>query len=94
MSLTNWQMEGKESSTTMLPSSTPSVLMVRCPEQSVEVEIGPEQKQASQAETTGPYVGAHRWGRGGSTFLFFCMSERASAFLCMCAKSSECHSLS
>lgn len=67
--LTNCRMEGKEKSITKLLrlSSTPFVLMVRCPEPSVEVEIGPE-----QAEMTGLVLERIQVGEGS-----ICFSVRA-----------------
>lgn len=72
-------MEGKEKSITkfLRLSFTPSVLMVRCPELSVEVEIGPEQKQA---ETTGLVLECT--GGGGEGLLFFCAKSTKCQSLC------------
>lgn len=85
--LTNCRMEGKEKSITKLLrlSSAPFVLMVRCPEPSVEVEIGPE-----QAEMTGLVLERIQVGEGS-----ICFSVRAwvrwycDGIFCLCARSTE-----
>lgn len=73
-------MEGKEKSITKLLrlSSAPSVLMVRCPEPSVEVEIGPEQAFAGRDD--GPCVGTYTGGGGEYLLFCACMSAIVMVF--------------